>query len=204
MAKMKYGSHPGYEPTDAHFGPIVKFTVWLSIGTAITLVGSIGLLHALKEVPGVESNEPHPLSVKDSQFAPGPHLESFRGLAWDDHGRLIVKAGPDGKVDTMQVSSAKSQAGATLETASPFQTYMWRDFGRDARSHLGEPIDAFKGADERVKDWQAHNEQKPVSQKDGDGYGWVDRAAGVANVPVERAQELVMKKGLPQAERPKE
>jgi hypothetical protein len=26
----------------------------------------------------------------------------------------------------------------------------------------------------------------------------------VANVPVERAQELVMKKGLPQAERPKE
>ena len=69
---------------------------------------------------------------------------------------------------------------------------------------MGEPIDAFKGADERVKDWQAHNEQKPVSQKDGDGYGWVDRAAGVANVPVERAQELVMKKGLPQAERPKE
>ena len=55
-----------------------------------------------------------------------------------------------------------------------------------------------------MKDWQAHNEQKPVSQKDGDGYGWVDRAAGVANVPVERAQELVMKKGLPQAERPKE
>ena len=32
-----------------------------------------------------------------------------------------------------------------------------------------------------------------------DGYGWVDEKAGVARIPIERAKELLLQRGLPQA-----
>lgn len=203
MAKMKYGSHPGYEPTDAHFGPIVKFTMWLSVFTAVALVGSIGLLKAMNEVPGKDAGEPHPLAAKSPVIPAAPHLESMRGIAWNDHGGLVVKAGADGAVDQQSVSEQYVHGGDP-QSVSPYNTYMWRDYGRDARSHLGEPIDAFKSPSERAKDWTAHNEGEAPSQKDSDGYGWVDRGAGVAHIPLSRATELVLQKGLPHTDRPKD
>lgn len=173
MAKMKYGTHPGYEPTDAAFAPIVKFAFWLSVFTAVALLSMYGLLMALKGVPHVEAtSEAHPLTLQDSPFPPGPHLESFRGIMWDDHGRLIVKAGPDGKIDYKAASNQYAQK-PSLEESSPFNNYMWPSFGPEMQGHL-------------------------------QGYGWVDRQAGVANIPVDRAQELVLKKGLPTSTKPKE
>ena len=44
MAKMKYGTHPGYEPTDAAFAPIVKFAFWLAVFTAIEVKAPGGRL----------------------------------------------------------------------------------------------------------------------------------------------------------------
>lgn len=35
-----------------------------------------------------------------------------------------------------------------------------------------------------------------------DGYGWVDREAGVARIPVERAMELLVQRGLPVRTKP--
>jgi hypothetical protein len=173
MAKMKYGTHPGYEATDAAFAPIVKFAFWLAVFTAVALVSMYGLLMALKEIPHVEAtSEAHPLTTQDSPFPPGPHLESFRGIMWDDHGRLIVKAGSDGKIDYKAASNQYAQK-PSLEESSPFNNYMWPTFGPEMQQHL-------------------------------QGYGWVDRQAGVANIPVERAQELVLKKGLPTSTKPKE
>lgn len=203
MAKMKYGSHPGYEPTDAHFGPIVKFTMWLSVSTAVALVGSIGLLEAMREIPGKDAGEPHPLAAKDPVIPAAPHLEAMRGIAWNDRGGLVVKAGDDGAVD-QQAASEQYVQGGDPQTVSPYNTYMWRDYGRDARSRLGEPIDAFKSPVERAKDWTTHSEGGQPAQRDSDGYGWVDRNGGVAHIPLSRATELVLQKGLPHTDRPKD
>lgn len=35
-----------------------------------------------------------------------------------------------------------------------------------------------------------------------DTYGWVDREAGIAHIPIERAIELVLERGLPTREEP--
>ncbi|MBI3682820.1 MAG: hypothetical protein HY235_20805 [Acidobacteria bacterium] len=44
---------------------------------------------------------------------------------------------------------------------------------------------------------------KEIQRKQVDSYGWVDRESGVARVPVDRAMEMVLQKGLPVVAAPK-
>jgi hypothetical protein len=43
-------------------------------------------------------------------------------------------------------------------------------------------------------DWQNYMKQQLQT---GDSYGWVDRKAGIVRIPIDRAMDLVLKRGLP-------
>jgi hypothetical protein len=45
--------------------------------------------------------------------------------------------------------------------------------------------------------WQDLTEFRADEQKHLHGYGWVDQRAGIGHVPIERAKELLLQRGLP-------
>jgi hypothetical protein len=45
--------------------------------------------------------------------------------------------------------------------------------------------------------WHDLNEFRAEEQKRIHGYGWVDQRAGIGHVPIERAKELLLQRGLP-------
>jgi hypothetical protein len=62
---------------------------------------------------------------------------------------------------------------------------------RQSRAEFPEPrLQATPGAD--LKTLRAEEERELSS------YGWVDRSAGVVRIPIDRAMELIMQRGLPE------
>jgi len=138
-------SHGGYEPRDAHAGPLVKFIVWLFIGTGITLVAMYYLLEAYKLMPRPNSADVrHPLAA-ERQVPVEPRLEALKG----------VHQGTDGHV-------------VDVGAQPYFNQTMWSD-------------------------WHAKWDEQMHT------YGYVDQAAGIVHVPIERAMELKLKQGFPTA-----
>ncbi|PYR95214.1 MAG: hypothetical protein DMF84_01850 [Acidobacteria bacterium] len=45
--------------------------------------------------------------------------------------------------------------------------------------------------------WQDLTQLRADEQKHLDGYGWVDQRGGIGHVPIERAKELLLQRGLP-------
>ncbi|MBL8858412.1 MAG: hypothetical protein JNL28_07915 [Planctomycetes bacterium] len=74
------GGHGGYEPTDAHFGPIIKFLFWLFLATALVLVAMYGLIQLYMQMPVPNADVAlHPLAA-ERQIPPEPRLEAQRGI----------------------------------------------------------------------------------------------------------------------------
>lgn len=138
-------SHGGYEPRDAHAGPLVKFVVWLFIGTGLTLVAMYYLLEAYKLMPRFNAADVrHPLAA-ERQVPSEPRLEALKG----------IHQGTDGQV-------------VDVHEQPYFNQKMWSDWNE-----------------------QWHHQMTT--------YGYVDQAAGVVHVPIERAMELKLKQGFPVA-----
>jgi len=55
------------------------------------------------------------------------------------------------------------------------------------------------GADETTGTAQAWQEQDRLVQAHLDGYGWVDRTAGIVHIPIERAMDLILAEARPAA-----
>jgi mono/diheme cytochrome c family protein len=67
----------------------------------------------------------------------------------------------------------------------------------DDRSEAAEPTFATKGgpgegADEQPKIEQIWKEQDRIVHEHLDGYGWVDRVAGIVHIPIDRAMDLIV------------
>jgi len=83
----------GYEKLDAHPATVVKFLLWLVIGTALVLIGMWALLEGYKKMPLPHSeSELHPLAV--AREIPGaPQLEAMHGPHKDTDGHMISEEG---------------------------------------------------------------------------------------------------------------
>jgi hypothetical protein len=55
------------------------------------------------------------------------------------------------------------------------------------------------GADETTGIAQAWREQDQRVHEHLDGYGWVDRAAGIVHIPIDRAMDLILAEARPAA-----
>ncbi len=81
-------NHRGYEPSDAHVGPIFKFLIWLFIGTTIILFAMYGLVLAYKKMPiPNEDVALHPLAA-ERQVPAEPRLEALRGVVKGVYGEM--------------------------------------------------------------------------------------------------------------------
>lgn len=81
-------NHCGYEPSDAHVGPVVKFLIWLFIGTTIILFAMYGLVQAYKQMPMPNEDVVlHPLAV-ERQVPNEPRLEAQRGIVKGVFGEM--------------------------------------------------------------------------------------------------------------------
>jgi hypothetical protein len=83
----------GYEKLDAHPATVVKFLVWLVVGTALVLVAMWALLEGYKKMPLPHSeSERHPLA-EARQVPVAPQLEAMRGPHKDVDGHMISEEG---------------------------------------------------------------------------------------------------------------
>lgn len=82
----------GYEESDAHIGAIVKFLIWLFVGTAIVIVAMYGLVQAYKQMPRPNHDVAlHPLAA-ERQVPAEPRLEALRGPVKGVYGALSNEA----------------------------------------------------------------------------------------------------------------
>lgn len=88
---------------------------------------------------------------------------------------------------------------------------MWGVFSIFGKTQkLGPPASPFESADVRVLPPAPRLQVTPVldlknyrdsQQEQLEGYGWIDREGGVVRIPIERAMDLVLERGLA-AEKP--
>ena len=82
--------------------------------------------------------------------------------------------------------------------------YRHRARGDAVESTLAPDGRFQNGVDERTGIEQAWKEQDRMVHEHLDGYGWVDRAAGIVHVPIDRAMDLMLAEqkssGAPSAE----
>ncbi len=114
MSEPTPNPNAGYEMTDAHMGPVVKFLFWLTVATLLVMVAMYGMLRGLQEIPPIGDREPHPLAAQNDPIPPAPHLEE----------QLGVKQGWDGK-------------NVDLSQRRAFTQSMARDLKSAGQKHLG-------------------------------------------------------------------
>jgi hypothetical protein len=80
---------------------------------------------------------------------------------------------------------------------------------RDSQARRAEPPSALSPSRERaagpqleVQPGQAMKELRRQEEKHLKSYGWIDREKGLAHIPIERAMDILVDKGLP-ARKPK-
>ena len=82
--------------------------------------------------------------------------------------------------------------------------YRHRDRSEVIESTLAPDGRFQNGVDERTGIEQAWKEQDRMVHEHLDGYGWVDRAAGIVHIPIDRAMDLMLAEqkssGVPPAE----
>lgn len=124
-----------YEPRDVRVSPIIKFLVYLGIGTVFSFILAKVVLVGLTDYWQSTYAEPLPSQInKEATMPPEPRLQGMPG-------------------------------------------------------HLEDP----------QADWRAMKSQSLVAN---DSFGWVDRGAGVAQIPVKDAMKLIAEKGLPAIQAP--
>ena len=60
-----------------------------------------------------------------------------------------------------------------------------------------DPAKSFPGADLQTRPWQELGVFHAEQEKHLHGYGWVDEKLGVARVPIAKAKEMLLQKGIP-------
>lgn len=99
---------------------------------------------------------------------------------------------------------------AMIVGAAVLHIVLWGVYSRfEAEERLGEnpqPRFVERGGDPDVPVLQPDPHEDLVRLREDereviDGYGWVDRGAGIVRIPVDRAIDLVAERGLPRASR---
>jgi hypothetical protein len=114
---------PRYETRDARLTPLVKFTVFLTVFTAITLVAMYGFMRLLQRIPPLGDRPPHPLAALDNPIPPAPLLEAQRGPKQSWQGTVVDLKEPQPFTQHMWVD-VKSEATQQLST------YGWVEKGK--------------------------------------------------------------------------
>lgn len=113
-------SSEGYERSDARLGPILKFVVWLFVGSGLIMVAMWLLLLAYKKMPLPNDDiAPHPLSV-ERQIPSEPRLEMQKGIHKSVGGELI---------DPTEASyfNTKTAPEWTRQWTETLESYGWID-----------------------------------------------------------------------------